>query len=295
MTLKEAWIDFKKQCGEIRKSRSSRRCNLKTIFFISLLFLILTSVFLAGYYDDINILTKDSDGADLTHMLYFISGIATTAIALIAYINLTSIKDINKNAHLLQIDKRWGDPQIIKARQIIHIIYREIRDNKNTENLSLDDVYTKMGQIILMMSKDNRNHNIGLAFIYLLNYLDLMESLSFIYKDSSSDQIQELESLCGETLEFNYRIYYMYIYFIRVIRKNPKFYNNFAELMASVLKQEDRKVEEIHKVNKELAKDLCKHHNTQVSKISFGQLLEGDEVHGALYSEIKSKIEKMRL
>lgn len=184
-------------------------------FYITIVVIItcLFSILFAGFADNFNILTHGKeilDDSDLSNVLYFISGMAAVALAIIAYSNLSSLNLINKNKHLIQIDQRWGDEQIIKARQIIHIIYREVCDeNEKKKKPEKLENYTLiiMSLYIKKMSVDKQSE-IRKLFTLILNYIDFMESISHIYKERDDE---ELKALIGNTLLFNYCIFYKYI------------------------------------------------------------------------------------
>lgn len=208
---------------------------IKEIIYI-IIFIMLLIIFMAGFADGLQILTipdKLGDDSDLSNALYFISGAATVALALIAFSNLASLNNINKNKHLIQIDQRWGDQQIIRARQIIHVIYREVCDFKNYEtdsSIKLSEVTEIVSKIIVLLSLE-KDRKIRPLFTYLLNYLDFMETVSYIYKDKETSEKGELQALVGETMQFNFDCYLLYIQYRNTKHLNSKYYSNFFDYM----------------------------------------------------------------
>lgn len=224
---------------------NKKYCNLQDIlnycskdpvkyWLMLVLFLIIVGG-LIDYWD----LTTQKNGDlyfDFKNILFFISGAATATIAFIAFQQLSFISKINKNKHLMQIDQRWGDPQMIKARQIIHLLYREVCDEvgyeeENNKTL-IKDIYPILGHIIVEISV-HKNNKIRSMFPYLLNYLDFMESIAHIYKNCNKEDFDELEALIGETLLFNYGVFCKYIKFRNLKHKDhsSEFYDLFVELI----------------------------------------------------------------
>lgn len=188
------------------------------------------------------------DNIDISNWLYFITALATAILAFIAYNNFNHFNDINKHKYLLQIDKRWSDPEIIKARQIIHVIYRAVCDEKGYENKKKElnltkHIYPYISQIIIELSVSSEIEK-QKAFIYLLNYLDFMESIAFLYKEETDEKkLDELNAFCGDTLIFNYGIFYGYIKYknrkhstINSTKGSLKYYENFHKLVHKIKK-----------------------------------------------------------
>lgn len=94
---------------------------------------------------------------DLANFLYVITGFFTAILAAIAYINFKLFNKTSSQSNLLQIDERWGSPEIIKARQIIHVLYRtvcdEVKFEEQNPRITLEkDVYPKVARTIVQMS-----------------------------------------------------------------------------------------------------------------------------------------------
>jgi hypothetical protein len=208
----------------------------------------------------------NNDSEDLSNFLYFFTGFVTALLALIAYYNLQTLNNTNKeissvtrNKMLIQIDQRWGNHEIIKARQIIHVIYRIVCDHFDYENPKNDEdtkkeiifskVYPTMGKIIIELSL-SKNSYTREAFPYLINYLDLMESLAYIYKNADDNHLTELESFCGDTLVFNFGVFNNYLKFKNdkhpsIIKDNKetsdRFYNTFLNFIDNLQKVKSKK------------------------------------------------------
>ncbi len=154
---------------------------------------------------------------DIDSFLYFVSGAASLGLLIVAFSQFTLLNRTNKNTELLQIDKRWASKEIIIARQIIHAIYRQINQNGECNNSCCkNEAYyltkkvknfykdaQKVGKILYALS-NSQDDNMQRAFIYIQHYIDLMESLAFIYKDADDDELKEVSALVGDSIIFNY-------------------------------------------------------------------------------------------
>lgn len=203
----------------------------------------------------------DGKFLDLANFMYFVTGFFTAALAVIAYFNFQQFNLTSKSSYLLEIDKRWGSLEIIKARQIIHVLYRNVCDEVGYEDIRITPklevekvVYPKVAKLIVELSVSEKVVE-RRAFIYLLNYLELMESLGYLYKDNK-DKIDELQAFCGETLVFNYGVFYSYIMYKEnkhrkeeqgVQNNDIRFYKEFRNLIKEMRKErkEEKKISTI--------------------------------------------------
>jgi hypothetical protein len=115
----------------------------------------------------------------------------------------------------------------------------------------------------LMPPAISKHKEIRNAFIYLLNYLEFMESLGFLYKNEAPERIAELEAFCGHTLVFNYGVFYSYIKYKNRKHSNDKnqkhkhnndhiFFKEFKHLIENAIKEEKiiNRVNEIQEYQK---------------------------------------------
>ncbi|MBM3469025.1 MAG: hypothetical protein FJX71_06315 [Alphaproteobacteria bacterium] len=175
---------------------------------------------------------------EISTFLSFVSGAAAASVAFIAWIKLTKVNDQNETDILLSIDKRWGNHESIKARMVIHKLYRDINERyKNCiENLPKEEkdtfIQAQLGYEIAHLSKE-----ITLTddFIYLLNFLDFMESIAFLVKEDRVTP-ERLNALCGESLMFNYKIFKPYMDEKRDRHGDKSFYVNFDYLYKKLSK-----------------------------------------------------------
>lgn len=180
-------------------------------------------------------------------LLYFATWVATALLALIAWKQLTKIYSKNEAEFLLKIDEQWGSDKIIKARQIIHKIYIKI-EPKHKEK-KRDNIFELVGQEILNMRLNNEEKGEKKKqedkdkeqddFIILLNFLDFMETIGYLY-EKKLIKADELNALCGESIRFNYKIFTPYIRYKRQKHQREKFYESF-EALYNELKKLDKK------------------------------------------------------
>ncbi|MFI5142264.1 MAG: hypothetical protein ACHQII_07905 [Bacteroidia bacterium] len=220
---------------------------------------------LASFFGNSHKETDTRSFLDLANFLYFITGLFTAVLAAIAYVNFKLFNTISGNSNLLQIDERWGSPEIIKARQIIHVLYRTACDNVNYEErnprVSLaETVYPEIAKAVVQMSVST-HPIIRDKFIYLLNYLEFMESLGFLYKDADAKKIAELEAFCGHTLVFNYGVFFSYIEYKNTKHNKKGYFNEFKNLVKSI-KQEKTNIAEIENSQSYYEPIICYHDKT---------------------------------
>jgi len=215
---------------------------------------------------------------EINAWLYFLSGAGTAVLATIAYVKIGDINKQNQASFLLYIDERWGSPEVLKAREIKNTLYREtqeeykellellpekgedFQDNEaqrrpkefvdrlyeenhekfkelNNPEIKAKDEFLQavMGIKILKISY---NTTMTSNFIYLLNFLDFMDTIGCLAKDKNEEFMNELDDLCGDSLIFNFKIFQPYIFYKRQKhesrktnkKKKRKFYYNFEKL-----------------------------------------------------------------
>lgn len=180
--------------------------------------------------------TGKSTEEEVNAALYFVTGVATAALAFIAYNQLSGISKNAKAEFLLRVDERWGEKEILDARTIIHKMYLPLKKKGKKSNLrgsSLREYYEDViSESIIEMSESAESPE---DFLKLLNYLDFMETIGFLWKNGYIE-VEEINSLCGNSICFNYRIFKKYIKNRREEKMNEKFYENFEKLADEIQK-----------------------------------------------------------
>lgn len=202
------------------------------IFIILLLTVALIINHCSLFYDYIKSKPQADATQEINTWFSFVSGAATAGLTVIAWLKFGGFHMQNQTNILLQIDERWGNPEIIKARIIIHEIYLQVK--KNNRNLLVElgrhcrdsSIQNSIGEKIIELSNTKKKE---VDFIYLLNFLDFMETIGYI-ESIGQITVDELEALCGESLMFNYKIFKPYIQDKRSRHQNDEFYENFDKL-----------------------------------------------------------------
>lgn len=164
-------------------------------------------------------------GHDTEEVHYFIF-LATLALALIAYYEFNRSNELTANKFLLFISNRWSSKEIIKARQILHEFficsYRDDQGKPKCEyNVALFSVSEKVLQMSRMKGKEGEN------FIYLLNLLDYLETLSY-FCDRKELDLHDVQNTCGNNIIFFYESFKLYIEQRQSHDKN--FFTHFTSL-----------------------------------------------------------------
>jgi hypothetical protein len=118
------------------------------------------------------------DSSTIAFIYYFFALYFSALLASIAYFNLSRLNREVKARFLLDIDKRWGEPQIIEAREKIHEFYLECRDPSGQKNKETEK--NEISNKILELSRNKCNCAIK-SYIKILNFLDFMESIGYLY------------------------------------------------------------------------------------------------------------------
>jgi len=196
------------------------------VFITALLILIILLSIIINYcfYDVMNESHKKNSVSEINALLYFLTGAATLALAIIAWHKLTGIKEQSEAQFLLQIDKRWSSKEILDARKTLHGIYREASQNKEISK----DILSEIGKKIIRMSESDKEDEQN-KFIELLNFLELMESVGYLC-EKGHVKAEDLDSLFGESLEFNFEIFKPYISHKRKKHGKDEFFSKFELL-----------------------------------------------------------------
>lgn len=165
---------------------------------------------------------------------YVLIGFAVIAIAVIAYDQVGNVSEDLRIERLLKIDERWSSPEIVTARRVIHRFYIEARHTLKKEPTNSNDIKS-LRELIGHKIINARNSNQD-DFMSLLNYLDFMETVSYL-ENKNYLTLEQLHELFGSTLVFNYEIFKSYIEDRRQRHKNPEFYSKFERLYEKLKKK----------------------------------------------------------
>ncbi|RUR15187.1 hypothetical protein ELY21_14965 [Legionella sp. km535] len=134
--------------------------------------------------------------------------IATALLAGIAYFEFNRANKLSSNEFLLFISNRWGSAEVIKARQIIHAYF--VKNYRNPESTTFSDYNCSLCQtsknILELSRKDGED---GSNFIYLLNLIDYLETISYFY-DRGDLELSDIQNTSGHNILFLYAIFQSY-------------------------------------------------------------------------------------
>lgn len=202
--------------------------KLKNNFLVHFLalFAIAGLVYLIIYFFNLFDLHQEAE-------VHFFIFIATVAIALVAYYEFNRSHRLTSNEFLLFISNRWSSKEIIKARQILHEIFvGAYRDENGQTKTTFNAALFSVSETVLNMSRSTGIR--GENFIYLLNLLDYLETLSYFYIKGDLDLL-DIENTCGNNLIFFHESFKQFIEQRR--SHDTKFYLNFEKLNIELVKK----------------------------------------------------------
>lgn len=144
-----------------------------------------------------------------TEEVHFFIFLATLGLALIAYYEFNRSNELTSNKFLLFTSQRWNSKEIILARQILHKIFiNRYRDKQGKPKCKYNVALFKVSEEILRMSRANGKK--GNDFIYLLNLLDYLETLSYFCKRGDL-KLKDVQNTCGNNVVFFYETFKLFI------------------------------------------------------------------------------------
>ncbi len=154
--------------------------------------------------------------------------ILTIAILLGSWRQIYNANKISKNDFIMRVDQQYSSLQSIKARAIIHKVYREVGPDSNAREYRITETAKK----IASMRKSTKKHEMN-NFIYLMNFLECLETISFFANNDAIGQ-DDLKSLSGPSIKFYYQVFATFITERRIETGNNSYY---AELEKFILNQ----------------------------------------------------------
>lgn len=165
---------------------------------------------------------------------YYICLVAiTAALAFIAWIQFRRLIGKLQADYLLEVDKRWHSTRIIKARVVIHTLFLQSKKHIRKHKSSPAILRGWLGEKIIKLSESQNKSKLK-NFVYLLNFLDFMESVGYFYSRKYLTK-KQVEELFGISLKFNYEIFKPYIEHRRKY-ENSDFYKEFENLYHDLCK-----------------------------------------------------------
>ncbi len=182
----------------------------------------------------VDYLVNINDRFEVTYTNYIFIVLITLVLAIIAYFKSTAALKQSKTNYLLRIDERWSSREIIRAREIIHRINLKAKyPNKQEEEHNNESIKAKMAIDIVELNKKNTPEDIK-DFISLLNFIDFLETIGYMYK-TQAITLEEIKELLGNSIVYFYDIFRAYIEYRRR-DKDQMFYCQFENLYLDIKK-----------------------------------------------------------
>lgn len=160
---------------------------------------------------------------------FFISlgALATLGLLLFAWWQLQSIKKTNFGRFLLEIEARYGGEDILKARTILHEIYRDCKDPCACRQF--DAIHQRIKKIGQDKEKAEK-------LVLLKNFLDFLESISYYQRKKYLDE-EDICEMFDCNIPYWFKVYEAWIQHLRVRDKNPALYCEFERLAKKIKTQ----------------------------------------------------------
>ena len=160
--------------------------------------------------------------------------LATAVIACIACYEFKRSHELTANEFLLFISNRWGAKEIIKARQILHELFvKSYRDKRGNAKCEYNRAICDVSELVLQMSRTSGMQ--GESFIYLLNLLDYLETLSYFFSRGDLE-IADIRNICGNNAIFFFESFKLFIE--QRQKHDKKYYSNFTYLYYELKKMQ---------------------------------------------------------
>lgn len=134
--------------------------------------------------------------------------LTTVALGIIAYHEFNRSHKLTSNEFLLFISNRWGSKEIIKARQILHDLFVDAYRDENGKSKDYNAALFNVSEQVLQMSRVKGEK--GKEFIYLLNLLDYLETLSYFFNRGDL-KLKDVQNTCGNNAIFFFELFKLYI------------------------------------------------------------------------------------
>lgn len=200
---------------------SSIYMKLLVLFF---LLLVLSSVLV--YFSDVylmNIVDTQQLRKNILHLNAGIIIILTALTLCAAWLQFSNLNQTSKGDFLLRVDTRYSSEEILKARTIIHRFYCQTRKEEITDDKHVELIANKILEIMY-------NENESDDFIYLINFLDFLETLAYFVRKNLLSY-KDIYELLGGSILYYYKVFKPWIYHRRLKRNNNNYYCEIEKLI----------------------------------------------------------------
>ena len=201
----------------------------KQLFPVTLTVLVLLIILLSlSEYFLFDVLSVDPEFNKSTkwHALILIP--LTFFILCAAWMQFKGLNKTSKGEFLLRIDERYGSKEIIKARQMIHNYYLD------TYSVDIDiHIHVKKISSRVLEEKNNKNQK---EFIYLLNFLDFLETVAY-FTNNNYMSLDDVDELIGSSLKYYFCVFKELILNRRKTYRCKKYYCEIEQLAKDIQKK----------------------------------------------------------
>lgn len=187
------------------------------------------------FFTDIVVKFFGSESEDIRTIHLILVVFLTILLVLVAWLQLTGLNKTSKSDFLLRIDSRYGNPEIIKARLIIHKIHRQL-DNEYSS--CEENRIKKISEKIVEISQSTKPGEMR-DFIYLLNFIDFLETIAYFCNKGRISE-KELAELSGDSIVYYYGVFKKWI-FERRGRYHSRYYCEIEDLAQKISKKNQKK------------------------------------------------------
>ena len=211
------------------------------IFVISI---IIAAAFLfLFYYFKFEWVLTEGKSQEVDYLYYTLIITLTIIVIFLACEKSDNALSQSRTNYLIKIDERWSSREIIKARIIIHKMYINTKTTHPLKNNYCHDydkfIESKLSEEINMLSEAKEENKIE-EFVYLLNFLDFLETIGYL-ESKNKIGLTEIEELLGNSIKFHFKIFENYIYNRRKEHKNNEFYLCIESLYYKIKEPRKRK------------------------------------------------------
>ncbi len=200
--------------------------SLLIIYILSLVFLLyFTNSHCFNQYLNTNTYMFSLSNIEKLHYASLI--ILTFILVLVAWVQLSKLHSISQSEFLLKVFNHLSDPTIIKALKILHIMrLKATKKCKDDINNTDKDINKK---ISLKIKKLRKKEQFAKKFIYLKNFLDYLEHISYLCIQGEISQ-EDIRKCLDERITTYYNFYEDLILFYQDKNQKHKPYESFAAL-----------------------------------------------------------------
>ncbi len=191
----------KKQLKKIFSNSKKTVFKLSSyLFFFSILIVALLYLGEGRFYDVFHSKIRENHVSDWNDIIIIL---LTLIIVCAGWMQFKNLNETSKGDFLLRIDERFGSPEILKARIIIHEFYCLT----NKEDIDLNIHILRISEMILGTKNKIESSE---KFIYLYNFLNFLETIAY-FTNNNFISLEDINELLGGSLKYYYLTFQLLI------------------------------------------------------------------------------------